>query len=99
MINTSNQAGIAYSHETPQPKMNVGYYERESEKWDNAWHAAHCMIEDCVRCSRLCDCGVIISCDDCGRVHHTDWQGWVGQEDGDKVFVYCPECSNLDKEK
>ena len=85
--------GIAYSHARPQPEMARSYYIPDADKFSDAWHAAHCRVPDCDRCQSLCDTGAVISCDECGHVHHTDWLGWTGTETGDGgIIVLCPEC-------
>lgn len=84
---------IAYSHDVPQPVITPNYYRSDNIRYSAAWHAGHCTVEDCDWCNQLCEDGYIISCDDCGNVHHTDWQGWhriIGANGG--CSVYCPEC-------
>lgn len=86
---------LAYSHAVPQPGMTKSYYKTDHQRFSAAWHAGHCTVEHCEWCDYLCDSGSIVSCDGCGHVHHTDWEGWVPQEvagDG-SVAVVCPECS------
>lgn len=39
-------------------------------------HAAFCEKNNCEYCEFLCNSGIIISCDECGYIHHTDWKGW-----------------------
>lgn len=86
--------GIAYCPTTPQPGMAPNYYKSDYQRYAAAWHAAHCRIPDCEWCKSLCDQGLIISCDQCGHVHHTDWLGWNGQlDDSGRCFVFCPECN------
>jgi hypothetical protein len=91
-------AGIAYSHEVPQPEMAKSYYKSDHQRYQAAVHAAHCITENCEWCRSLCDQGLIISCDQCGHVHHTDWLGWQGTLDNEgRCTVLCPECRTKDK--
>lgn len=90
-------AGIAYFPGSPQPGMEKSFYKDDCSRFAAAWHAAHCRDEDCERCQSLCDEGLVISCDGCGHVHHTDWLGWDGEADGRGCcFVFCPECRKED---
>lgn len=85
--------GLAYSHAVPQPGMAASQYKSDHQRYHAAWHAANCQIENCEWCKSLCDQGLVIACDECGRVHHTDWLGWSGDADDDKrCTVLCPEC-------
>lgn len=93
VLQRSCSVGIAYSHDVPQPGMAKSHHKSDAERYAAAWHAAHCRVEDCDLCQSLCDHGSVISCDDCGRVHHTDWLGWAGAVDGEgRCAVWCPEC-------
>lgn len=93
-------AGIACSHAVPQPGMAKSHYKSDHQRYQSAWHAALCQIEDCEWCQILCDEGLVISCDGCGRVHHTDWLGWGGAVDGKgRCTVLCPECRQEDQSK
>jgi hypothetical protein len=86
-------AGIAYSDAVPQPGMQPSHYVSDYERFAAAWHAAHCTVEDCDRCRYLCDEGLVVGCDECSKVHHTDWLGWDGTLGDDGcVVVRCPEC-------
>lgn len=77
--------------------MSKLHYKCDHERYQSAWHAAHCTVENCERCQSLCDEGLVIACEECGRVHHTDWLGWCGEVDGDgRCTVLCPECQPND---
>ena len=58
-------------------------------------HAENCRDENCEWCQQLCDEGYIISCDCCGRIHHTTWKLWTGvvNENG-QCAVFCPGCKD-----
>lgn len=87
-------AGIAYSPAVPQPGMAKSYYKTDHQRFEAAWHAAHCTVETCEWCESLVEQGLVIACDECGHVHHTDWLGWTGTVDGDgRCTVLCPECA------
>lgn len=84
---------LAYSPDTPQPGMAYSRYKNDHDRFNAAWHVAHCTIEYCEYCTMLCDEGLIISCDSCGNTHHTDWLGWTGSvNEQQQCLVYCPEC-------
>ena len=73
--------------------MAYDYYKSDYQRFAAAWHAARCRSESCVRCDVLCQEGLVISCDGCGRVHHTDWLGWDREMHANgSVTVLCPEC-------
>lgn len=86
-------ADAALRSEVPRVGMRYSYYKTDNERFQAAWHAAHCWIENCEYCEFLCEQGLVISCDACGRVHHTDWLGWKGELHGDQCTVLCPECA------
>lgn len=80
--------------------MAKSYYKSDELRYFSAWHAAHCRVEDCPRCDYLCDQGLVISCDGCSRVHHTDWLGWNGQVDQHgRCTVLCQECAAAERKK
>ena len=86
---------LAYSNASPQPGMAKSYYKTDNQRFNAAWHAAHCRDKNCEYCQFLCEDGLIISCDRCSNVHHTDWLGWSGKVDSEgRVFVLCPECES-----
>lgn len=90
---TDMKSILAYSPASPQPGMSHNYYLSDYERFSSAWHASHCSIEECDLCNMLCDRGIIISCDSCSNIHHTDWLGWYREVDSDgKCEVLCPEC-------
>lgn len=90
---SSQPAGIAYALEGPQPGMAPSHRKSDAERYESAWHAAHCTSDICNRCDELCRLGLVISCDGCGHVHHTDWLGWRGHADEKgQCSVFCPEC-------
>ncbi len=90
---SGSSAGIAYSDDVPQPGMAKSHYKSDHQRYRAAWHAAHCLIEDCEWCQALCDDGLVIACDGCGHVHHTDWLGWTRDvDDVGRCSVLCPEC-------
>ena len=85
--------GIAYSDAVPQPGMAKSHYKSDYQRYQAAWHAAHCRVDACEWCQSLCDQGLVICCDSCGHVHHTDWLGWDGEIDElGRCTVLCPEC-------
>ena len=87
---------LAYSNDSPQPGMEKSFYKSDNQRFKAAWHASHCTDENCEYCQFLCDDGLVIACDECGNVHHTDWLGWNGKVDAEgKVTVLCPECSRM----
>jgi hypothetical protein len=89
-------AGLAYSYADPQPGMTYCPDKADKPRFGAAWHTAHCIDPDCKQCQALCDDGFIISCDECGAVHHTDWLGWHGHfQDDECCIVLCPECEEL----
>lgn len=74
--------------------MAPDYHKSDQERFESAWHAAHCLIENCEECQSLCDEGLVISCCGCGHVHHTDWLGWSGEiDENGGCTVLCPECA------
>lgn len=84
---------IAYSYAVPQPGMAPDHYKSDHQRYQAAWHVAHCCDDECEHCQSLCDEGLVISCDECGHVHHTDWLGWIGDIDAEGCCrVLCPEC-------
>lgn len=88
-------AGIAYALEGPQPGMAPSHRKSDAERYESAWHAAHCTADECDHCHALCRLGLVISCDGCGHVHHTDWLGWCGHVDEKgQCSVLCPECQS-----
>lgn len=87
-------ASAAPDKPNPNPAFPYSYRIPDVVKNRAAWHAAHCRIAECETCDALCDEGIIISCDACGRVHHTDWLGWQSPDEGKTVL--CPECADKD---
>lgn len=86
--------GIAYSYAVPQPGLAPSHHKSDYQRYQAAWHAAHCHVEECDWCQHLCAEGLVIACDDCGCVHHTDWLGWEGEVDAaGRCTVLCPDCS------
>jgi len=64
-------------------------YQLYSQKARIVAHAVRCKDENCEYCDFLCNSGIIISCDECGYIHHTDWIEWEMSEDN---FIFCPTC-------
>ena len=91
---------LAFSPAVPQPGMAKNQYKSDNQRFKAAWHVAHCTTENCENCQQLCDHGLIISCDECGNVHHTDWLGWSGTVDDKRnCTVLCPECETKLKDE
>jgi hypothetical protein len=84
---------LAISNLHPNLGMAKNYYKSDYERFESAVHAGSCEVEDCERCHFLCDLGLIISCDGCSKVHHTDWLGWSSETEKEgRVSVFCAEC-------
>jgi hypothetical protein len=86
-------AGLAVNPHGPDPGLAHNHYKSDYDRYQSAWHAALCQIEECEQCNALCDRGLILSCDGCSRVHHTDWLGWQGHiDENGGCTLLCPEC-------
>ena len=85
--------GIAYSKNVSPTRFIKSYYKSDYQRFQAVLHASNFSIDDCVYCQELCDEGLLICCDGCGKIHHSDWIGWFGsvKKDG-KCIVLCGEC-------
>ena len=52
-------------------------------------HWMTCRKKDCDECQALIDCGILMACDECDMVGHTESDGWTLLEDG---RVLCQSC-------